>query len=249
MTRQGEMASPDTVSEADLHAYIDGELPAEGKALIEAYLSAHPDEARRMEAYRADGEAIARIFSRVAQGRAWHSGSRQKLLRVAAVVALLALGSTVGWFAHDRLGPSSDALVQEAAAAHAIFVSTTGAVPSSLPLGSRASLEAMIAAELGAPVHLPELRDLGYQLGAARALPSSTTTAVQLVYGAAAAPPISVYLQGRPGATETPLRVSREGPIATVSWEDDDLGCAISGDVDIEKLQAVARRVYKALNP
>jgi anti-sigma factor RsiW len=68
------------------------------------------------------------------------------------------------------------------------------------------------------------------------------------VYGAAAGPPISVYLQGRPGAKETPLQVSHEGPIATVSWEDDDLDCAISGEVDLETLQAVARRIYGALN-
>jgi anti-sigma factor RsiW len=248
MTGQRETGSINTVSEADLHAYIDGELPAEREALVEAYLSTHPEEARRMETYRADGEAIARIFSRVAQAPVWRSGLRQRLLRIAAVIGLLILGSTAGWLAHDRLNPAPDALVREAAAAHVIFASTAGPASSSLPLGNE-TLETVIAAVLGVPVRLPEVKDLGYELRAARTLPSSTTTAVQLVYSAAGTPPISVYLRARPGAVETPLRVSREGPIGAVSWEDDDLDCAISGEADVKQLQAVARRVYLAINP
>jgi len=56
------MSTRRRIPEKDLHAYLDGELPPERAAAVEAYLRKHEDEARRLAAYRADGEAIRRIF-------------------------------------------------------------------------------------------------------------------------------------------------------------------------------------------
>src|SRR5215470_14889247 len=49
------------IMEEELHAYLDGELPDARRAAVEAYLREHPDDARRLEAYRADGKAIGRF--------------------------------------------------------------------------------------------------------------------------------------------------------------------------------------------
>jgi anti-sigma factor RsiW len=53
------------IPEEELHAWLDGELPPEREAAVEAYLAAHPEERQRLESYRDDGAALARIFSRV----------------------------------------------------------------------------------------------------------------------------------------------------------------------------------------
>jgi anti-sigma factor RsiW len=238
------MDPTDLVTEEELHAYLDGELPDERKALVESYLRQRPDEMRRLNAYRADGEAIARIFAAgVARPR---SGSRQLLLRVASAVVLLAIGSSAGWVARDQLLPSTDPLVQQAVAAHAMFATSSGPL-SSLPLGDVARLETIISHELAARMRVLELNDLGYELVAAHMLPSPNARAVQLVYGSAGRP-ISIYLEARPGARETPFRNSRHGSISTVAWEDDDVACAISGEVEPKTLKAIGQRLYEALN-
>jgi len=62
-------------TEADLHAYLDGELPEDRRSLVEAHLRDHPQDAARLQVYRADGEAIARIFSHAGRSPAVRSTS------------------------------------------------------------------------------------------------------------------------------------------------------------------------------
>jgi anti-sigma factor RsiW len=52
-----------SVTEEELHAWLDGELPPERMDAVEAHLAAHPEDAARLEAYRADGDALARVFA------------------------------------------------------------------------------------------------------------------------------------------------------------------------------------------
>jgi hypothetical protein len=49
------------VGEEDLHAWLDGELPLSRRILVRAFLWLRPAEARRLAAYRADGEVIASL--------------------------------------------------------------------------------------------------------------------------------------------------------------------------------------------
>ena len=53
------------VTEAELHALVDGHLPAERQAEIEAYLAARPEEAQRVEAYRAQKRGLHALFDSV----------------------------------------------------------------------------------------------------------------------------------------------------------------------------------------
>jgi anti-sigma factor RsiW len=58
------MEACDKITEEELHAWLDGELAAHREASVVAYLEAYPPVACRLAAYRADGEAIHRIFGR-----------------------------------------------------------------------------------------------------------------------------------------------------------------------------------------
>src|SRR3984885_9736463 len=46
------------VTEDELHAYVDNELPAERRGDVEAWLAAHPDDAGRVQSWRAMAEAL-----------------------------------------------------------------------------------------------------------------------------------------------------------------------------------------------
>src|SRR4051812_50111382 len=46
------------VTEDELHAYVDNELPAERRGDVEAWLATHPDDAERVHSWRTMAEAL-----------------------------------------------------------------------------------------------------------------------------------------------------------------------------------------------
>ena len=55
------------IGEAELDAYLDGELDAEARLAVEAWLVDNPDEAARLEALRGDRDALAGIHADILQ--------------------------------------------------------------------------------------------------------------------------------------------------------------------------------------
>ena len=53
------------ITEADLHAYVDGRLPLARRAEVEAYLGARPEEAARLQAYAAQNDGLHALFDAV----------------------------------------------------------------------------------------------------------------------------------------------------------------------------------------
>lgn len=53
------------ICETDLHAYADHVLPDARRAEVEAYLSSHPDEAERLQAYQTQNLALKDLFNPV----------------------------------------------------------------------------------------------------------------------------------------------------------------------------------------
>src|SRR6185436_5566761 len=62
--QSSQMSGP-PVTEADLHAYVDGALPQARATEVEAYLAERPDEAARIAAYREQAQALRRESERV----------------------------------------------------------------------------------------------------------------------------------------------------------------------------------------
>src|SRR5207245_11553885 len=54
------------VTEDELHAYVDNELPAERRGDVEAWLAAHPDEAERVRSWRSMAEMLHARYDAVA---------------------------------------------------------------------------------------------------------------------------------------------------------------------------------------
>ena len=50
--------NPNTISEAELHAYVDGALPQARSIEVAAYLASNPQEAARIHAYQAQKQAL-----------------------------------------------------------------------------------------------------------------------------------------------------------------------------------------------
>lgn len=248
------MTAISSITEEELHAYLDGELPDAQRASVEAYLREHPDDARLLEAYRLDGESIARIFSHVnvaVPAKREVSAMPRRFVfafswrHAAAAVLIFVVGAGAGWFGRQRIGdPDTQRFARQAAVAYLLLNGPEGELLPTSPLDE---LSRAMSIVLGVRTELHDPSSTGYKIVSARAVSRASGRAVQLVMRSLADDMITFYFEGRPGATETPFRRIAADGVTALVWEDDDLACAIIGTLEPEKLAEVGRRVYEAL--
>src|ERR1700741_1393858 len=104
------------VTEDELHAYVDDELPAERRGDVEAWLAAHPDDAARVQSWRAMAEMLhARYDSvldepvpkRLESERLMSLPRRWMVGAVAATLIAFVAGGGAGWIAHGAASTPS----------------------------------------------------------------------------------------------------------------------------------------------
>src|SRR5258708_29759436 len=97
-----------TVTEDELHVYVDGELPADRREAVETWLSSHPDDAARVAAWRAQAEAIRARYGAVihepipnhlALGKIMRDRRSWSTVAAAAAVVAFVIGGVAGWMA------------------------------------------------------------------------------------------------------------------------------------------------------
>ena len=230
-----------------LSAWIDGELPPERRAEVEAWLREHPDDAARVRAWSADARALRsalgppldeavptaltqtvwRKAPAVLPGLAWG--------RWAAALALFVLGGAVGaglmWRVQGSSATTAAAApgggwVQRAAVAHSVYVPEVRH-----PVEVRAQEEHLsrwLTRRLDVPVKLFDLREQGFELVGGRLLPDASGPSAQLMYQAitppgaasAAAKPerVTVYLRKPDDATPAAFRYEQQGELGLFYW-------------------------------
>src|SRR2546425_12247566 len=121
------------VTEDELHAFVDNELPAERRGDVEAWLASHPDDAARVQSWRAMAEELHARYDSVVdeavpkrldieqlvqQPRRWVYGA------IAATLAAFIVGGSVGWLVRGATaGPSAfQNLTVHAIEAHRLYV-------------------------------------------------------------------------------------------------------------------------------
>lgn len=251
------MSKP-VVTEADLHAYVDGALPAARVAQIDAYLAGHPEEAARVAAYREQIVALHREFDPVLDEtmprrlevprRHW----ARPLLRVAAVVMWFTLGGVTGWQLHAYTADQRTEAYswpRRAAVAHVVY-SPEVRHPVEVGVDQEAHLVAWLSKRLGTPLKLPYLGSHGYQLVGGRLLPGDRGPVAQFMYQDAKGQRLTLYVRINPDeSSETAFRYAHEHGVGVFYWLDRKLGYALSGDIEKAELLRVATAVYRQLNP
>src|SRR3954447_13786669 len=192
-----------SVTEDELHAYVDNELPAERRDDVETWLATHPEDAERGRSWRAmaevrharyDGVADEPVPKRleierlVRQPRKWLYGA------IAATLVAFIAGGGVGWLARGAAASPSafQNFTVDALDAHRLYVVEVRH-PVEVPGSERAHLQQWLTKRCGWDVRAPELGATGLKLVGGRLLPGPTGPASFLMYESASGERFTVY--------------------------------------------------------
>lgn len=253
------------VGESDLHAWADGRLPEGRRAEVEAWLSAHPEEAERAAAYRALNEQLRAHYEPVLDEpvpeRLESAALRRRRGRAAAAItAWMAIGASIGgvagWQLHAQRAPAPVAqqdariIAHRAALAHATYAPEVRH-PVEVGADQEQHLVAWLSKRLGGEVRAPRLEAEGMTLVGGRLLPRDPGPVAQFMYQSAPGRRVTLYVRTEgPDQRETAFRFAREGNVRVFYWIDRKFGYALSSaDLDREELLRLANEVYRQLNP
>src|SRR5574341_68098 len=260
-----EMTRPD---EAELHAWVDGQLDAARAAEVARWLAAHPDEAARVAAWQAQRAGLQALELGVLDDpvpprllHALRPANDPWWRQALAAGVLLALGTLLGyglgWRAADaqhgrELAARPPTFVREAAAAHVVYVPEQRH-PVEVEAAQQEHLVQWLSKRLGAPLRVPRLEGEGLRLIGGRLLPGEAGQArAQFMYEGDAGARVTLYVSvlATPGATASaPAAFSWQADGSTHSfyWVDGHQGYALSAALPRPQLQAIAQAVYRQL--
>jgi anti-sigma factor RsiW len=247
------------VTEEELHAYVDGELPADRKQAVANWLAANPEQAAQVAAWLAQAEAIRARYGAVADepmparlhldqvlrserftGRSWKA-----FAAAAAVVAFLA-GGAAGWVAHGASIASPNGFetyTAEAIEAHKLYVVEVRH-PVEVPGSERAHMTQWLTKRLGYQQRIPDLQSLGLKLVGGRLLPGPTGTAAAFyMYEGPTGERFTFYCS-KAVSPETALRFKESNRFAAIYWVDDYHAYVVSGPADRNRLEQITKSVY-----
>ena len=241
------------VTEDELHAYVDNELPAERRGDVEAWLAAHPDDAGRVQSWRAMAELLHARYDQVADETVPKRLEIERLVRqprkwIAAAVAasLLAfiVGGGVGWMARGASAQPSafQNLTLDALDAHRLYVVEVRH-PVEVPGSERAHLQQWLTKRCGWEVRAPVLDGTGLKLVGGRLLPGPGGPASFLMYESPTGERFTLYTsRAKPDTAQ--MRYTAADNSGAMYWSEAGVGYVLSGPGDKDRLTQVARLVY-----
>jgi anti-sigma factor RsiW len=246
------------VSEDELNAYVDGELPAERLGAVEAWLATHPDDAMRVAAWRQQAELIRTRYGTVINEKPPQRLNVDRLTRrrygalaagIAATLAALLVGGAAGWMAHGAIAasPSNLALfTTDALDAYRLYTVEVRH-PVEVPGDQQPHLQDWLSKRVGSQLRPPDLGKLGLKLVGGRLLPGPTGATAFFMYEGASGERFTLYC-GRTGDQQTALRYTAGERNAAYYWVEGNLAYVLSGPAQQDRLHEIAKSAYDQID-
>jgi anti-sigma factor RsiW len=247
------------VTEDELHAYVDGELPTDRSFAVEEWLASHPEDAARVAAWRLQADAIRARFNGIANETIPSRLKIEALLRsgrnwrtIAAAVAALAflVGGVSGWMARSTtevvaaIGDPADDLAQRALAAHKLYISE---IRHPVEVGaSEAHLTPWLSRRIGTTLRVPDFSAFDMKLLGGRLLPGEAGPAALLMFENGSGDRITFYIS-KLQQPQTAFRYYTSHNVAAIRWVLSDYGYVVAGPADKMKLKELARAAFEQL--
>ena len=246
------------ISEDELHAYVDGELPADRRGAVEAWLATHADDAAHVAAWRAQAEIIRKRYGSVANEVVPKRLQVEQLTRnrrgwmaaaIAAVFAAFIAGGAAGWLARgaEAASPSDlDRFTADALEAYRLYVVEVRH-PVEVPGDQRPHLVEWLSKRLGSPLRAPELERMGLKLVGGRLLPGPNGATAFFMYEGRSGERFTLYC-GRTSDREMALRYTTGNQNAAYYWVDQNVAYVLSGPAERDKLHDIAQAAYDQID-
>ncbi len=256
--------NPLPITDADVNAYVDGQLaPARRPALEEALasdpaLALRVAELKRQNAELHDGfdpwlaEPLpGRLVAAAAGPARGPLRSRPRWFGTAAAAAAsLALGVALGWFARDlqlqREGTPTT-FARQTALTHVLYASDINR-PVEIWAAEERRLVNWLSKRLGFAVRAPELNSLGFALVGGRLVAGHEMPTALFVYENADKQRMTLQVRKQVVAGgEVAFRYAVEDGVGVYYWIEDNCSYALSGRLERTQLLAIGRVVYGQL--
>jgi len=249
------------VTEDELHAYVDGELPADRREAVASWLAAHPEQAATVAAWRAQAEAVRARYGATADEPVparlkldqimRQGGGRRRSFAAVAAAAVFAfvIGGGSGWLARGATAsPSSfSTITADALDAYKLYVVEVRH-PVEVPGSERAHMTQWLSKRFGAALQVPDLESIGLKLVGGRLLPGPTGEAAAFyMYENASGERFTIYC-AKATAPESALRYKSDDHSAAFYWVDNKIAYVVSGPADRDRLERVTKTVYEQVD-
>jgi anti-sigma factor RsiW len=246
------------VTQDELHAYVDGEIQADRRGAVEAWLASHPEDAVRVAEWRAQADAIRARYGAIASEpvparfdlSALSRGTRSwRAAAVAAVLVAFLAGGVVGWMAHgaSAAAPSRfDIFTTQALDAHKVYVVEVRH-PVEVTGAERPHLVQWLSKRLDYELRVPQLEPSGLKLVGGRLLPGPFGPAAFFMYEGASGERFTIYY-ARTDTPPTAMRYRAADRLAAFYWVDQGVAYVVSGGADRERLLQVAQAAYDQID-
>jgi len=248
------------VTEDELHAFVDGELPADRSEAVAAWLAGHPEQASLVGAWRAQADSIRARYVGIAGepvpgrlkmealkrlGRA--SGRGFLPMAMAASLAAFLIGGAAGWVARGvtQTPPTAfEMLTADALQAYKLYVVEVRH-PVEVPGDERAHMTQWLSKRLGAALDIPDLQSVGLKLVGGRLLPGPTGEAAAFyMYEGNSGERFTIYC-AKAASPQTALRYTNDDHVAAFYWVDDKIAYVVSGPANRDRLEQITKAVYE----
>jgi anti-sigma factor RsiW len=247
------------VTDDELHAYVDGELPADRLKAVEAWIATRPEDAARVAAWRSQAELIRVRYGGVARDpvpqrldfdRLRRAERKWTWLAAAAVLLAFMAGGATGWFGRGavQVPPTTAAptVTADALEAHKLYIKEVRH-PIEVPAEAQ-HLVPWLSRRVGSTLRAPDLGTFGLKLMGGRLLPwQPGKPAALLMYESESGDRYTLYCAKTAGP-ETALHYNESGEVAAVYWGDGDVGFVVSGPANRYKLLKIAQAAYEQLD-
>ena len=250
------------MTEDELHAYVDGELPADRREAVAAWLAAHPAEAATVAAWRAQAEAIRARYGGIAEragagaaeARPDPARRPQPLLeddsrRRPPLIAFVVGGARrlVRARRDGRRRPAANGTITaDALEAYELYVVEVRH-PVEVPGSERAHMTKWLSKRLGYQQRIPDLSAIGLKLVGGRLLPGPSGAAAFYMYEGPSGERFTLYC-AKVAGPQTGLRFKGGKQSAAFYWVDDKVGYVVAGPDQRDRLERITKLIYEQID-
>ena len=256
------MNPEDPIADEDLQRFIDGRLPPERVAAVEARVAADPVEARRIARLRALSDDLRAALAPYAAepvppkldlGRMIAARRRTRVApwsSIAASLAMLLLGGAGGWILRSstvtQLPQGLEALAQEAADSWRVFAPDR-IQPVEFKADDRERLLRSVSNRIGRRAAIPDLAERGYRFMGGRVVATAHGAGGLYMYDDDHGTRIVLLVRTMDAGSAMPMKAEKGPASAGYAWARDGLGYSLMGPDAATGLHSLADDVRRQL--